>query len=70
MDHGVVKTTRSAKVSCPLFHRPPARDVASTDPTELLSPTGDLIDHLATINDPRDVRGRRSSLPGPLALCV
>ncbi|MBB6000156.1 putative transposase YbfD/YdcC [Streptomonospora salina] len=33
-------------------------------------PGSDLLDHLATIDDPRDPRGRRYSLASLLALCV
>ena len=39
-------------------------------PTPAGEPTGDLLHHLATIDDPRDPRGRRYSLPTLLALCV
>ncbi|MEV2279494.1 ISAs1 family transposase [Nocardiopsis sp. NPDC049922] len=48
--------------------------VPSTDAAELPTPTGEptpgLMDHLATIDDPRDPRGRRYSLPSLLALAV
>ncbi|USY18679.1 ISAs1 family transposase [Nocardiopsis exhalans] len=47
---------------------------SSTPPAQPLTPAGepapDLLDHLATINDPRNPRGRRYGLPALLALCV
>src|SRR5699024_1118999 len=41
-----------------------------TQPLTPAEPTDDLLDHLATIDYPRDLRARRYSLPTLLALAV
>ncbi|MFV2199130.1 ISAs1 family transposase [Nocardiopsis sp. LOL_012] len=58
----------------PAVSSSPTPRLSSTPPAQPLTPAGeptpDLIDHLATINDPRDPRGRRYSPPTLLALAV
>lgn len=57
----------------PAVSSSPTPRPSSTPPTQPLTPaepTGDLLEHLTTIDDPRDPRGRRYSLPTPLALAV
>lgn len=58
----------------PAVSSSPTPCLSSTPPAQPLTPagepTGDLIDHLATIDDPRAPRGRRYSLPTLLALAV
>src|SRR5699024_11910035 len=57
----------------PAVSSSPTPRPSSTPPTQPLTPaepTDDLLDHLATIEDPRDLRGRRYSLPTLLALAV